>query len=497
METRGNTAGWLIARVEAPVSAPTILSTEWQEATLWVVARRVTRSKGFAKSKFLTNFLLHICEMHLTGRDAELTEQKIGERVFERPEGYRPGDDNIVRNYARLLRQRLDGYFDGEGQQEPLRIVVPRGAYIPLAVEPGGLIAEPQEGTLQLAAAGHPAETAAGTAEEVLFPAFAEPPMSTPQTFSPDTPRGWRIPFLWIALALSVALSAVLAVALLQARSTVHGFAPATSPLWSAFFSPSRATIVIPADTGLVIYQDLTRQRVHLSEYAGGEYQKAAASPGSLATDTINDLGRRRYTSFVDLQWIARLSQRPEVSKDRFQVRYAREVNLDELKDSNAILFGSFDANPWAELFQRDLNFRFEHESAQSNDVIIRNLHPSNTEAAVYRTNRSDPAHTTFAMLVVRPSLDGKGRVLLVEGINMAGPRQPLSISSAKRCWRCSRNCWIRRAASSLSRYCSRPATLVPTPLRRDASRCASSEMKWKQACPTAGQATAPPFVIL
>ena len=47
--------------------------------------------------------------MHLTGRDSELTEQRIGEWVFERPEGYRPGDDNIVRNYARLLRQRLDG----------------------------------------------------------------------------------------------------------------------------------------------------------------------------------------------------------------------------------------------------------------------------------------------------------------------------------------------------------------------------------------------------
>ena len=380
-----------------------------QEEPLWQVAERVVRSKGFAKSKFLMKFLLHICEMHLTGRDSELTEQRIGEWVFERPEGYRPGDDNIVRNYARLLRQRLDDFFEGEGQNEPLRIVVPRGAYIPLSVEVGRTIGESKAGIAD--------SPAVRPEKERITDDEAEP--QSPSPLPGTSKERWLIRALGVALALSCALSAFLISTLPHGRKGETRLAP--SPLWSAFFSATRTTVVIPADTGLVIYQELTKDRIHLAEYAGEGYQKASSSPGNLPPDTINDLGHRRYTSFVDLQWIARLAQRPEVARDRFQIRYAREVSLDELKDANAILFGSSDANPWTELFQKDLNFQFEHESAQSNDVIIRNLHPEHGEQKAYQTSRSDPAHTTYGLLAVCPSLDGKGRVLVVEGINMAG----------------------------------------------------------------------------
>jgi hypothetical protein len=118
---------------------------------------------------------------------------------------------------------------------------------------------------------------------------------------------------------------------------------------------------------------------------------------------------------------VANLALLPEVAKERLQIRYAREVSLDGLKKSNAILLGSSDANPWVELFQRDLNFQFVHESPSSAHVIVRNLHPAAGEKAIYQTDRSDQAHTTFGLLAVLPSLDGKGRVLLIEGTDMAG----------------------------------------------------------------------------
>ncbi len=349
--------------------------------------------------------------MHLTGCASELTEQKIGERVFARPEGYKPGDDNIVRNYARLLRQRLDHYFAEEGQHERLRILVPRGAYIPLVVESGmpssGAQAEitqvPGPGTI-----GDPSPAA----EIIAAPR---------ETVERKTAQHWHLRALWIALAISATLLAISTGALLQARQVRTRPVQMANPLWSAFFSTSRNTIVIPADTGLVIYQELSKKRIHLAEYASGEYQKRLPYSGNLAMNTINDLGLRRYTSFVDLQWIARISQRPEVVRDRFQIRYAREVSLDELKNSNVILFGSSDANPWTELFQTNSNFQFERESRGTNDIIIRNLHPGSGEKSLYATDGTDPAHTTFGLLVSRLSLDGEGRVLLVEGINMAG----------------------------------------------------------------------------
>jgi hypothetical protein len=114
----------------------------------WHVARRVAASKGFDKSKFLTNFILFICEKYLLDQAGEITEQQIGEQVFRRPRGYNPGEDSIVRNYARLLRQRLEEYFAEEGIEETIRIVVPRGGYVPLFVEEDAVIGEGRSDTL-------------------------------------------------------------------------------------------------------------------------------------------------------------------------------------------------------------------------------------------------------------------------------------------------------------------------------------------------------------
>jgi hypothetical protein len=98
----------------------------------WKLACRIATSKGMAKSELLPRFLLHICEMSLRGRKEEITEQRIGMLIFNRPMGYNPGEDNIVRSYARTLRKRLEDYFSQEGREEPLRMTIPRGGYVPV-----------------------------------------------------------------------------------------------------------------------------------------------------------------------------------------------------------------------------------------------------------------------------------------------------------------------------------------------------------------------------
>ena len=48
------------------------------------------------------------------------------------PNPISPGEDNIVRNYARILSKRLEEYFARDRGHEPLRIVIPRGTYVPV-----------------------------------------------------------------------------------------------------------------------------------------------------------------------------------------------------------------------------------------------------------------------------------------------------------------------------------------------------------------------------
>jgi hypothetical protein len=368
----------------------------------WQVARRVAASKGFAKSKFLTSFVLYVCEKYLLGQADEITEQQIGEQVFLRPHRYNPGEDNIVRNYARLLRQRLEEYFAGEGIEEAIRIVVPRGGYIPLFIEEGSVIGESKP------------EPSPAEPPPPDFPPHRE---GTPlQDRSRPVPVG-RSP--WPLKALCAALFLALFFVSLQ---NIHlRLKPNISDrFWSVFFSPTRDTLLVPADSGLVIYQNLTKQWVPLAEYATGEYQEHTVSPLGIDPSIVNELGGRRYTSVVDLHLVSSISQLPAVVKNRFKVRYAREVTLDDLKQSNVILLGSFDANPWVELFQKDLNFQFEPRQKEDK-VIIRNVHPMAGEKAFYETDQTDPARTTFGVIAVTSNLDGTGYVLLIEGLNMAG----------------------------------------------------------------------------
>ena len=98
----------------------------------WKLACRVAASKGICKSELLPRFLLYVCEQQLIGKAHEITEQRIGTQIFNRPKDYNPGEDNIVRSYARMLRKRLEEYFEGEGSRESLRIAIPRGGYVPV-----------------------------------------------------------------------------------------------------------------------------------------------------------------------------------------------------------------------------------------------------------------------------------------------------------------------------------------------------------------------------
>jgi len=77
----------------------------------WLSVQRLINTESLAKATRLSSFLQYIVERFLRGRTEEITEQQIGVHVFGRPTDYNPGDDNIVRQTARQLRQRLALYY--------------------------------------------------------------------------------------------------------------------------------------------------------------------------------------------------------------------------------------------------------------------------------------------------------------------------------------------------------------------------------------------------
>jgi hypothetical protein len=366
----------------------------------WQLAQRIVASRSFAKSVLLSRFLLYVCEREITGRTAEISEHQIGVHVFGRRPGYHPGEDNIVRNYARQLRHRLDQYFLEEGREEELRLSIPRGKYVPVYsphhFEERPLLVVPEP------------ETDSGGASETLAP-------TTTSAVSVQPAR------LRLRLRLFLCLGALLLLACLAIGWTFAHRASAYSadPLWARLFDKNHQTLIVPADDGIVMIQNLTGHLVPLSEYINRDYL-SFKSPYNIDARNMRDLDAQRYTNVTDLNATMRFSHLPEANTGQLIVRYARELHMGDLKDANVILLGSSFSNPWVELFEKSLNFQFSYQPHPNASLIV-NRHPREGELPVYENDAIGPSHRTYAVIAFVPNLNNTGWVLLAEGLTMAG----------------------------------------------------------------------------
>jgi hypothetical protein len=388
----------------------------------WALVRRITASRGFQKSKFLTNFLLFIAHRALSGRADTINEQEIGIHVFDREKQFNRGDDNIVRNYARTLRKRIDLYFVQEGKDEPLRLHVPRGGYVPIFA--------PRE-------RAQVDSISQDDSALPLQPVAADAMPREPHSLSSPTPTTQRV--LWLSLALLVT-GALAGVGLdrLGTSNWLHHETAAehlSRVLWKSVFARDRDTFIVPSDGGLVILHRFLQQPTTLSDYINGAYknpniiasglraltQTTAASEIPTLSHKVTTLGDRRYTSMVDLDLASRLARQRDVVPERLLIRYARDLRMDDLKTGDAILIGSVDSNPWVELFQPQLNFQFDDGGAFGGSSTILNRNPRAGEQATYASVAGDPRQRTYGVVAYVPNLNGTARVLIIEGINMAG----------------------------------------------------------------------------
>jgi hypothetical protein len=92
---------------------------------------KVLDSPSFRRSPKLSGFLRYVARHTLDGNDDAIKEYNIGVEVFDRGSNFDPRIDNIVRSQAHRLRASLADYYAGEGQQDPVRIEIVPGSYVP------------------------------------------------------------------------------------------------------------------------------------------------------------------------------------------------------------------------------------------------------------------------------------------------------------------------------------------------------------------------------
>jgi hypothetical protein len=374
-----------------------VLTTSLDRDPRWQLVQRIVATPNFARSPRLSSFLLYVCRQSILGRSAGLSEQKIGEIVFKRPVGYDSRDDNIVRSHASRLRHRIEAYFREEGASETLRISIPRGGYIPMFERLEAESAAPEVISLGMAERSHDA------------PALLVKPVT----------RGiWGRTVRW-----SLAAICVLIVGLSFYHYLVHwlwGQKTPTQKLWSQLFREDQNTIIVPADVSLVLTKLITGHSVDLTEYASGRYKASIGCVGACDRDLAQEVESRRYTSMADLEFAAALARLPEASSNRTQIRYVRDLQLEDFKQSNLIMAGSLVANPWLSIVEKEMNFVL-HDDSSTGTLRVVNMKPRANEKSEYLFRNEDPRHRGLATIAFLPNLSGNGNLLIVQGFTLAG----------------------------------------------------------------------------
>lgn len=96
---------------------------------------RLLASETFSRSERARNLIRYLVEREQAGDAERLKGYSIAMDVFGRDAGFDPSTDAVVRVQAGRLRELLAQYYATEGVSDPVRIVIPRGGYVP-AYEP-------------------------------------------------------------------------------------------------------------------------------------------------------------------------------------------------------------------------------------------------------------------------------------------------------------------------------------------------------------------------
>ena len=361
----------------------------------WLAVQHLVESPYFKKSPRLSALLLYLAEQTLTARTDLLTEYNIAIGVFERGADFDPEVDTIVRSHMVRLRQKLD-QFVAENETRSIRVTVPKGDYRVRFEQPAPLL--PQ-------------------AAVTVLPS----PMVPPQRASPASES--RNPLLWVCGVLGLAvllLFAALVTVVSRSRNKETAGPVSEHPLWSHFFQPHQTTTLVAADSGLVLLHRMTGKTTTLQEYLSRDFSQETRGLSAERTDEVLNMGERRYTSFVDLNIFRRMQQLASASPGKLEVKYARDVQMDELKQGNVILSGARGANPWLELYEPRMNFIGTDEWVHHSYTFI-NRHPLAGEAAEFSTSETDARQRVLGVLAYLPNLEGNGRTLIIEGNSMAG----------------------------------------------------------------------------
>jgi hypothetical protein len=367
---------------------------------------RILHSSHFSSAELMRLLLSFLADRAIEQPGEHLKVKEIATRVFHRTEDFDSQTDSVVRVHVGRLRSKLAEFYMTDGADDDVILEVPKGAYF-LACRYRHAAASP---------------VAAEAVQPVAIQPVAIQPVDAAVLSAPLAATGRQARWKRLILPAITALSLGLSVWLVLENRQLRRDAGAPTKLgvlpWSALELGDLPVRVVLADNSVGAAQDIVHGNLSLKEYINRNYLATAKPTRPDLVAVAQVLSQRQYTSLADAEIATRILRLDSVLLRRGLVRYARYMQLEDFKDGNNVIIGSYRANHWAELYQPDLNFNVEYDQ-QLATHYCRNRHPGQHEQAVYRP--TGPTGTTgeaYAVVALLFNHSGKGHTLLITGTN-------------------------------------------------------------------------------
>ena len=197
---------------------------------------------------------------------------------------------------------------------------------------------------------------------------------------------------------------------------------PLFSAFWSRMFESDRPALLCMADSNLSLLQDLRADSISFTDYTTGRYfaslkdQTSNGETGRL----LGEIASRYYTSLADASTLARLMVLNR-GHGPLLIRFARDLNIRDLKSRNAILLGSARLNPWAGILGKKRRFQIEHDP-RWNQPFLRDASPEKGKPSIYVCGAPEEGpYDAYGTVAAVPNLDDTGYTMLIAGTNMQG----------------------------------------------------------------------------
>lgn len=362
-------------------------------------------SEWFRKTTSLKDFLRFVVEQTLAGREGEIKEYVIGHEVFHRPQEYDPRSDAIVRVQARLLRQKLDLYY--QNTVEPrVRIELPKGGYVPVFTVHSPVNAEEQ-----------PHQDGAGAEADAVPPSPL--PKLPSQWFHPVF-HGHRSPWLGIPVLAAILLTAFAGRALYRAHFS-HSAPPAVPCplLWGPLLEGKAPTTIIlgapnffSLSAGLLV-RDVTVNSSYQMEHGNRLHEVSHAIANSAAPPQPANF----YTGVGEALGAERLNRLFWEHARVPALASSGHVLSTHWSQGNLIVVSSLRI----QTLINQLHLPSDFVRLGDTENVILNLHPREGEQARYVDETTNNEHIDYGLISVWPGLSPGRRIVLLGGDDTYG----------------------------------------------------------------------------